>query len=294
MNSDFYEAVDCVIHGRIDALRTMLEADPDLAAARSTMEHRATLLHYVAANGVEDELQKTPPNAVDVARALLDAGADVDATCEVYGGGPDTTPLVSLVTSGHPKEAGVQADLVELFCNGGGARVNGLEDNGMPIAMALSFFYPKAAAALARSGARIDNAVFAAGVGDRDRMLGFLDGDQVARYCQPFDGLEDPNEIATTALSYAALGGHLSIIELLLGRGVSVNASTERNIHGADVVALHMAAAGGHMDAVELLIEREADIDRPDGRWGSTPGFWAHLGGYEAIAERLGHGKTNA
>ena len=30
--------------------------------------HRATLLHYVGANGVEAYRQKTPPNATEIAR----------------------------------------------------------------------------------------------------------------------------------------------------------------------------------------------------------------------------------
>ena len=47
---------------------------------------RATLLHYVAANGVEGYRQLTPPNAVAIADALLDAGADVDALADMYGG----------------------------------------------------------------------------------------------------------------------------------------------------------------------------------------------------------------
>jgi len=37
--------------------------------------HHATLLHYVGANGIESFRQKTPANAVDIARLLLDAGA---------------------------------------------------------------------------------------------------------------------------------------------------------------------------------------------------------------------------
>ena len=54
--------------------------------------HRATLLHYVAANGVEDYRQTSPSNAVPVAEALLHAGAEVDVLADTYAGGATETP----------------------------------------------------------------------------------------------------------------------------------------------------------------------------------------------------------
>src|SRR5436305_11753272 len=56
----FESAVEAVISGDVPALRTMLRDHPELARARSTRRHHATLLHYVAANGVEGGRQKTP------------------------------------------------------------------------------------------------------------------------------------------------------------------------------------------------------------------------------------------
>ena len=89
----FEAAVEAVIGGDVATLSNLLAMDRDLAGARSTRKncfdppaHRATLLHYLAANGVEDYRQKTPPNAVDIARALLEAGADPDALADMYGG----------------------------------------------------------------------------------------------------------------------------------------------------------------------------------------------------------------
>src|SRR5262249_12417329 len=67
-------AVEAVIDGDMPTLTSALRADPDLVRARSTRvmsyepPHRSTLLHYVAANGVEGYRQRTPPNAVDVAK----------------------------------------------------------------------------------------------------------------------------------------------------------------------------------------------------------------------------------
>jgi hypothetical protein len=45
-------------------------------------------LHYCSANGVEGYRQKTPKNIVEITRILLEAGAEVDARADVYGGDP--------------------------------------------------------------------------------------------------------------------------------------------------------------------------------------------------------------
>jgi hypothetical protein len=49
-DAEFEVAVDAVVHGRIDELTQMLAAQPRLATQTSSYGHRATLLHYVAAN----------------------------------------------------------------------------------------------------------------------------------------------------------------------------------------------------------------------------------------------------
>jgi hypothetical protein len=72
--SAFESAADAVAGGDVATLRSLLAADPRLIRARSAREHHATLLHYVAANGVEDERQRTPANAVEVAKTLLESG----------------------------------------------------------------------------------------------------------------------------------------------------------------------------------------------------------------------------
>ena len=61
----FELAVDAVVHGRIDELRAMLTDHADLPVRRSACGHRATLLHYTAANGVEIRRQMVPANAAE-------------------------------------------------------------------------------------------------------------------------------------------------------------------------------------------------------------------------------------
>src|SRR5690349_19296504 len=65
--SRFDQAVDAIVAGDEAALARLLREDPSLVRARSTRDHRSTLLHYVSANGVEDFRQRTPKNIVRVA-----------------------------------------------------------------------------------------------------------------------------------------------------------------------------------------------------------------------------------
>src|SRR5262249_10958591 len=105
----FELAVDAVVFGRIDELDRFLIGAPDLIRRRSAYGHRATLLHYTAANGVEIRRQVVPANAAEIAARLLDAGADPAARLHAYGATPDT--LAMLKSSAHPRAAGVAADL---------------------------------------------------------------------------------------------------------------------------------------------------------------------------------------
>ncbi len=108
-DSIFEVTVDAVIFGRVEELSRLLADTPDLIARRSAYGHRATLLHYTAANGVEIRRQVVPANAAEITATLLDAGADPAATLQAYGGTPDT--LAMLRSSAHPRAAGVAADI---------------------------------------------------------------------------------------------------------------------------------------------------------------------------------------
>lgn len=66
----FEHAVDAIVSGDIGTLSRLLREDPALVRARSTRvnyfdppHHRATLLHYLAANGVQNYRQKSPPHS---------------------------------------------------------------------------------------------------------------------------------------------------------------------------------------------------------------------------------------
>ncbi len=63
---------------------------------------------------------------------------------------------------------------MEELCRGG-ARVEGLDGNGLPLWTAITFGYTVAAEALVRCGARVDNLVFAAALGDLDAVHSYFD-----------------------------------------------------------------------------------------------------------------------
>ena len=161
----FESATDAVVGGDLAKLRAVLDRHPELIRARSTRDHHATLLHYTAANGHEGFRQRTPKNALDVARLLLARGAEPDALADMYE--HKCTTMEMLVSSVHPHAAGVQAALAELLIDFG-AKVDGVLDDGSPLMTALRFHYPAAADALVRRGARLDNPISAAAMGRAD------------------------------------------------------------------------------------------------------------------------------
>ncbi len=113
LDAAFESAATAVVTGDLDTLRSCLEARSELARQRSAYGHRATLLHYTAANGVETWRQSVPSNAAEIVSALLAAGSDVGATMPVYGGEYDTLAL--LLTSAHPAAAGVDDAVVAIL-----------------------------------------------------------------------------------------------------------------------------------------------------------------------------------
>lgn len=114
----FELAVDTLLRGDVEKLRGLLTSDPSLAHRRSNFGHRSTLLHYVGSNGVETYRQRVPMNLAEITRLLVEAGADVNARADMYGG---STALGLLVTSDHPAKAGV-TDEVRKVLEAAGAK----------------------------------------------------------------------------------------------------------------------------------------------------------------------------
>lgn len=109
-DDNFEAAVDCIQTGNISALESLLGMHPDLVNNRSPFGHRATLLHYCATNGVETYHQKLPLNMPEIARLLIERGADKNKTSKAYSG--KFTPAELVGTSGHPTAAGIMNKLL--------------------------------------------------------------------------------------------------------------------------------------------------------------------------------------
>jgi ankyrin repeat protein len=276
--SRFETAVETVINGDLTALDSALREDPSLVHARSTRVncfdppvHRATLLHYVAANGVEGYRQKTPPNAVEVARLILERGADPDALAHMYGGQCTTMPM--LVSSEPPAKAGVQVPLLELLVDfGASVEPRGSGPWTSPLLTALAFSYLETAEALVRRGAKIDTLAAAAGLGriaDARRLL-------------PQAHASDRHR----ALALAAQNGQTEIVRLLLDAGEDPDRYNPQG-HHAHSTPLHQAVWAGHVDVVRLLVQRGASLDITDTIHAATPLGWAEYGGRSKIAAYL-------
>ena len=252
MAKKFEVAVDAVVSGDTKTLKSLLRREPDLIRMRSSRAHRAMLIHYVAANGVEDERQRTPVNAVDVANVLIDAGAEIDAT--FLDGGSGTTPLVSLVTSFHPHKAGVAADLVSVFVNAG-ARVDGLKGDGEPLRLAIGFEYPESVQALLECGAKVANVEIAAGLGELELVEKFIDEGGLAR--------RELEEAFWSACKY----GHTEVVKCLLKCGLDIDATG-----GANNTGLMLASQRGRRDTVEMLLGYGASVELKNDYGGTSLG----------------------
>ena len=268
--SEFEQAANAVVEGDLDTLSTLLEKNPALVREHSARKHRATLFHYVAANGVEDFRQKTPPNAIEVAQRLIAAGADVDALADTYGGDKYQTTMNLLVSSTHPAEAGLQSKLVEVLLDHGAA-IDGLANDSSPILTALAFGYREAAETLARRGAAINHVVVAAAAGRLDLVREWVvDARTLATAHGPYVGPywvhipDDAKGQIEMALVWACKFGRADVAKFLLDKGVDPAAKDNDQM-----TALHWASASGLLDIMETLLSRRAPLEVRN-TWGGT------------------------
>ncbi len=256
----FRRAVDLLDAGDVNGLRALLKAHPNVIQERVLFEggnyfRSPTLLEFVAENPIRQG--KLPANIVEVARAILDAGAKTDRAA--------LNETLGLVCSGCvPRECGVQIPLIDLLCEYGAE-----PDSGMPPALPHGEF--DAANALIRNGAQVGLAVAAAlgRVEDSRRLLATAGGEDRHR-----------------ALALAAQFGHVEIVRLLLDAGEDPNRYNPVGFH-AHSTPLHQAALAGHYDVVRLLVERGARLDMKDTGFQSTPEGWAVHGGRTEVAQYL-------
>jgi hypothetical protein len=264
----FEAAADAIVSGDVVTLQRLLRENPELIHARSPREHRATLLHYVSANGVEGYRQRTPKNAVKIAEILLEAGAEVDAETDVYGGLATTLRLVA--TSVHPEEAGVQKALMQMLLDHGSTmdQSAGAGNRRGAVRDCLANGRSQAAEFFAERGARLDLDE-AACVGRLELVEGFFNK----------DGSLKTN--ATTAqmqrgFLWACEYGRNGVVEFLLQKGVDLLSPADTGQTG-----LHWAVIGGHCDTIQLLLERGASLEAKNAHGGTPLGqaLWSAMNG---------------
>lgn len=254
--SNFEAAADAIASGDIRTLRGLLRDHPELVRMRSQRTHQAPLLHYVAANGIEDFRQKTPDNIVEIAKLLLDAGAEVNAESNAYGGG--CTALGLVATSAHPEHAGVQEALLQMLLDRGAVidKPGVAGNRHTAVEGCLANGRARAAQFLASRGARL-NLETSAGAGRLDIVRTFFRE----------DGRLEPNATKMQlqrGFLWACMYGRHEVVELLLEHGADLRDQADMGGTG-----LHWAAAGGHLSLVQLLIRHGAPLEEVN-RWGGT------------------------
>jgi hypothetical protein len=245
-DAEFRHAVDLLDAGDAAGLRDHLKRHAKLVHQHAEFEggnyfHEPTLLEFVAENPIRRG--RLPKNIVEVARVILDAGADLasrNATLEL------------VVTGSVVEQCGVQAALIDLLCDYGA-------DADGAIHAAASQRDATATRALLRRGAHVDLPVAAAmgRIDDAGRMLRSADAGE-----------------RHLALAYASQMGHVEIVRLLLDAGEDPNRYNPLGNH-AHSTPLHQAALNGYDDVVRLLVERGARANIKDLLWQGTAADWA-------------------
>jgi len=291
----FDRARERIRAGDADGLAALLAKEPELVRARRAGAethyegyfHRPTLLHHLAGNPLEVPV---PANACELARVLLDRGAEVDAVTDQGPAQPNDvgwTTLGLAATSSEARASGVQRELCELLV-ARGADVNARR--GGALMGALYYGETEAAAHLVELGADVDlvaaaglgrldlverHLARAAGVAPREREL-TPDAHRLVHYSLvPLPARESRADVLALALCYAAKGGHTEVAERLIELGADVDA---RAWFDHRATPLHWAVLGDRPDTVRRLLDRGADPELRDASFDSTPAGWArHL-----------------
>lgn len=253
---DFRIAVDLLDAGDAEGLREHLKRHPNLAQQHVVLEgtnyfRHPTLLEFIAENPTRRG--SLPPNIVEIARIILDAGTTQKAL-------DDTLSLVA--SSAVAQHFKVQAPLIDLLCRYGA-------DPNHASRVAAIYAQLDAIRALLRGGARftLPLATIMGRIEDARRLLPEADADD-----------------RHWAMAIAGQFGLLDIMRLLLDAGVDPNRYNPVGGHSHST-PLHLAAGYGHLDVVRLLVERGAKLDWKDTMWDGTPLDWAqHEGKAEVEA----------
>ena len=286
----FDDAVAALVGGNLRGLDDLLRQHPELVRARTNLQPPynyftgATLLHHVAWNPSRRE--PVPPNIVDVARLLLDRGADVDAL--TLGRSRGTT-MGLIVTSKQASDANVSGPLIQLLLDRGATLDLRSSDAVIPdwgqrdvLDVALSNYATRAAEKLIDLGAKPDVCA-AAALGRMDLLRGFFDAEGRLRARPRRQGKElSERDAIGLAMLFAYVNGRTEAMDFLLERDGNWNITGVNN-----GTALHRAAWDGRLDMVQRLVSLGADVGNRDNPFLSTPLSWAQHNKQTAVFDWL-------
>lgn len=268
-------AVRLLDEGNVEGLRQLLQDNPGLAGQRleeptaGYFKH-PYLLWFIADNPIRRG--KLSPNIVAIAAMIIDAirRDDPDSLQEQIG-----YALGLVVTGRIPKECGVQAALTDLLIDAGATPGNGIG--------ALAHGNPEAARHLiARGGEMTGDKGMKRGGGMTLAAAAGLGLEEEVVILAPVASREE----RSLALVVAAFYGRSSLLRLLIGLGVDLDAYPDQDsgFH-THATALHQAVCSGSLEAVQVLVEAGADRDMRDKVYGGTPLGWAQYAPQEVTDE---------
>jgi len=286
MDAKFLPAMAAIESGDVEKLKALVAADPSLATSRSSTSH-PTLLQCLVLQG------KNNPNNVEMAKVLVDAGAELNE------------PLVAAGSCNNKAAAEVLLDR--------GAAIDGT-GGWTPLEEALYWNSSEVIALLLERGAKVQNLRIAAGLGRTDLIEDFFNPDgslkpEAGKINWPWGDLDtiaasnhdtagkqkladrvnawsqNRQGITNNAFVYACMHGHIDAANLLLEKGAEINVIPG----GFDYAGtgLHYAALNGHRAMVEFLLQHGANRNVKDTKVGSTAAGWAEYGGHMEIHQLL-------
>jgi hypothetical protein len=272
----FNEALTALRSGDTNRLREVLVKHPALVFARTNLDapygyfSGATLLHHVTANPGWN--QPLPQNIVQVARLLLESGAEVDAVTL----GPNRSTTMGLVlTSKQASDANVSGPLIDLLLEFGDKLDLKRSSKLIPdwgerniLDLSLANHAPRAAEKLIELGAKVDVCA-AAALGRMDLLRDCFDPSGKLKSNRTRKPMSDRDAIGL-ALLFAYVRQQRRAIDFLLEKDGNWNMTGVNN--GA---VLHRAAWKGDLPMVEKLVARGADMSNRDNPFHSTPLSWA-------------------
>lgn len=283
MDAKFHPAIRAIKSGDLDGLRALLDRDPSLATARSSRSH-PTLLQCLALEALN------VPNKVEMARLLIDAGADING------------PLAAAACIDNVEIAALLLD--------SGAAINGV-GSWSPLEEALYWNNRGVIDLLLERGASVHNLRMAAALGRTDLMKSLFNSDgtlkpEAGKIDWPFGELEksnansairdelkakaaqwsnDPQNVINNAFVYACMHNQIDAASLLLEKGAQIDAIPPGFDYSG--TGLHYAALNGHGAMVDFLLQRGASANVTDTKVKSTPAGWAEHGGHKELSQYL-------